>query len=97
IVMVGVAYITMQRLVIDVSPEIVQDSSVPTNPVRARAVVRGASPDQLNVGIGPAHQFGSFQGELAVVFSAAMAHLPETVHLISQPPIGHSPRFFAAI
>ena len=71
--------------------EVLEHGPVPAGPIRAGAEIRGAGGDQLDAGVGPLHQLGGFQGELAVVLGAAVAHLPGTVHLVAQPPVGDFP------
>ena len=67
--------------------EVFEHGAVPADPVGAGPEVGGSGGDQLDVGIGPLHQLGGFERELAVVFGAAMAHLPGAVHLVAEAPV----------
>ena len=87
----GVAHVKMQRQVVGVVLQVFEHRAVPAGPIRIGAEVGAPGGDQLDVGVGPLHQLGGFQGELAVVFGAAVAHLPGAVHLVAQAPIGHFP------
>ena len=40
----------------------------------------------LTDGVGPLHEFRGFEGELAIVVGAAMAHLPGAIHLVTESP-----------
>jgi hypothetical protein len=53
--------------------------------------------DQLDAGIGPLHQLGAFQRELAVIFGGAVPHLPGPVHLVAEAPVRHLPGLLAAV
>ena len=43
------------------------------------------------------HELGGFEREFAVVFRAAMSHLPGAVHFVAEAPVGNFPGRFAAI
>ena len=77
--------------------QVFQHGAVPTRPVRARRKVGRPRRDELDGGVGPLHQFGAFQGELTVVFRAAVSHLPGAIHLISQSPVSHLPGLLTPI
>lgn len=73
----------------------VEDGAVPANPISL--VVGRAGCDKLEIRIGPLHQLGPFQGELAVIVGRAVAHLPGPIHLIAEPPILYFPRLLTPI
>ena len=74
-----------------------EDGAVPVGPSLTGGEVGGAGRDELEVGVGPLHELGAFEGELSVVFGRAVAHLPGAVHLVAKPPILHFPGLFAAV
>ena len=64
---------------------------------RPGAEVGGAGGDQLDGGVGPLHQLGGFEGELAIVLGAAVAHLPGAIHLVAEAPELDLPGIAAAV
>src|SRR5450759_1028778 len=66
--------------------EVLENGAVPGGPVRAGAEVGGAGGDQLDGGVGPLHELNGFEGELAIVVGAAVAHLPGAIHLVTESP-----------
>ena len=87
----------MQRKIIDIAFEGIQEGTVPANPIDAWTVIGGPGGNQLNGGIGPTHQFSRFQSKPAVVFGAAMTHLPGAIHFVTQSPVNYAPGLFSAI
>src|ERR1019366_9754568 len=92
-----VADVSVQREIVGVLAKIFQHGAVPGGPIRPGAEVGRAGGDQLDGGVGPLHQLGGFEGELAIVVGAAVAHLPGAVHLVAQAPELDLPGIAAAV
>src|ERR1019366_8486366 len=82
----GVADVGVKREIVGVLAEVLENRAVPGGPVRAGAEVGRAGGDQLDGGVGPLHELGGFEGELAIVVGAAVAHLPGAIHLVTEAP-----------
>ncbi len=93
----GVADVGMQRDVIDLVFERVEDRPVPANPVRIGPEVGGAAGDQLDAGILPPHGHGRDQRELSVVLRVLVAELPGPVDLVAEAPDLDVPRLLPAV
>ena len=77
--------------IVGVHAQVLEHGAVPGGPVAAGAEVRGTGGDQLHRGVRPLHELGGFEGELAVVLGAAVAHLPGAIHLVAESPHLHLP------
>ena len=96
-VVAPISDVHVQREVVDVMLQMLQDGAIPSGPIGVGAEIGGARRDQLDAGVGPLHQLGGFQREFAVIVRRTMTHLPGTVHLIAQAPVGDFPGLRAAI